>query len=594
MSQLFDLTRTITNSISKEDNLDKILAGTLEHLCDFFNAELGSIFLYDEKIKLFVLKAAFGTHKHLINNASYAKGEGLTGKIGEDNILCFRTNKSMVNHENWKGKYDLEIFGERNKIQQKNYLGIPIKMNEAIQGVITLTNMNSSMKHPEKYFTSDDINLVKVIAVFLSYVIDQNQSSSIFINKYKLLAESTVKIEYATTVKEACNTVMTLLNDAGYNEALLSLLDRDKEFISGFLANGVRMKKIVDITHRPYDSNDILAKVLQEVNDVFILDSKLNPNCDQDAVGIAQTRAQYILPLFVGAERFGTLQVDFNHAQSISEEEKLLLKAFAGHLSLSISRITNLNQLVELSDTVMTSSRFIVAEAFSAMVVHSLKHHLKDITTRIKQDLEKNEIKGRDFLLNQLRNWEASFMNLGQSVEEALKFVDDMAENKLAKKSKITVSKAIQEAIDMWINLLKSKNCIVSQTNSAKYESISINEAVIREILSVCIVNSVQAHSKRIKFSVSNLESFNLDSTTTLDDVVVIDIQDDGSGIHIEDTETVFAATYTTKPSKFGTGLGLFIARRLSRHNSGKIFVQDRRNQWGGATFRIVFPAEIY
>ncbi len=73
---------------------------------------------------------------------------------------------------------------------------------------------------------------------------------------------------------------------------------------------------------------------------------------------------------------------------------------------------------------------------------------------------------------------------------------------------------------------------------------------------------------------------------------VVVRIRDDGPGIPAEICDRIFDPFFTTKPLGHGTGLGLDIARRLTRHNDGAI---DFESHPGQTEFRVRLPiAEIH
>jgi signal transduction histidine kinase len=71
---------------------------------------------------------------------------------------------------------------------------------------------------------------------------------------------------------------------------------------------------------------------------------------------------------------------------------------------------------------------------------------------------------------------------------------------------------------------------------------------------------------------------------------VVVRIVDDGPGIPADVRDRIFDPFFTTKPLGHGTGLGLDIARRLVRHNDGRI---DFESQRGRTEFRVTLPIAI-
>ncbi len=68
-------------------------------------------------------------------------------------------------------------------------------------------------------------------------------------------------------------------------------------------------------------------------------------------------------------------------------------------------------------------------------------------------------------------------------------------------------------------------------------------------------------------------------------------VRDTGSGIAPELLNRIFDPFFTTKHSGKGTGLGLFIARRIVQQHNGRIWAEN--NELGGATFTVVLPRKL-
>jgi PAS domain S-box-containing protein len=70
---------------------------------------------------------------------------------------------------------------------------------------------------------------------------------------------------------------------------------------------------------------------------------------------------------------------------------------------------------------------------------------------------------------------------------------------------------------------------------------------------------------------------------------VAIEVSDTGPGVPEELRERIFDPFFTTKPIGKGTGLGLWVCRRIAEEMGGEIAVRDRAG--GGAVFRVSLPA---
>ena len=68
-------------------------------------------------------------------------------------------------------------------------------------------------------------------------------------------------------------------------------------------------------------------------------------------------------------------------------------------------------------------------------------------------------------------------------------------------------------------------------------------------------------------------------------------ISDTGTGIAPKLLEQIFDPFFTTKEDGKGTGLGLFIAKRIVEQHNGRIWAEN--NELGGATFTVVLPRNL-
>jgi signal transduction histidine kinase len=91
------------------------------------------------------------------------------------------------------------------------------------------------------------------------------------------------------------------------------------------------------------------------------------------------------------------------------------------------------------------------------------------------------------------------------------------------------------------------------------------------------VLNAIDATGKNGRIDVS---------ATQTDHGVVLSVADDGVGIDPTAQPRLFRPYYTTK--KHGTGLGLFVLRRIAEDHGGTVEVESAPNC--GATFRVTLP----
>lgn len=76
--------------------------------------------------------------------------------------------------------------------------------------------------------------------------------------------------------------------------------------------------------------------------------------------------------------------------------------------------------------------------------------------------------------------------------------------------------------------------------------------------------------------------------TKLLEDKIVIEIEDNGSGIAPEHLNKLFDPFFTTKPVGQGTGLGLSISYGIIKKHNGQLTVDSCLGE--GTCFRIYLP----
>ncbi|MFO7831429.1 MAG: ATP-binding protein [Desulfuromonadaceae bacterium] len=73
---------------------------------------------------------------------------------------------------------------------------------------------------------------------------------------------------------------------------------------------------------------------------------------------------------------------------------------------------------------------------------------------------------------------------------------------------------------------------------------------------------------------------------------VQIHISDTGPGIEQEEQEKIFTPFFTTKPEGEGTGLGLYLCRKIAQEHNGDILFKSKPGQ--GSTFTFVIPMTTF
>lgn len=580
---LMRVVKDVSRTLGRAYKLDTSLQNTIETLVEVMHSQLGSIYLRREGTNTFVMRAATEPSKHLIERAEYEVGVGVTGVIADGKLLNFRSREELRAYPRRAGKYYEEVYGASGA-DSDTLLGVPIFSGDEVIGLWKVENVRRTEAHPDPYYTDEDEQAAQVISHILEYVIKNYGQEQARLRQFIQLAVTSTRIQRAADEEGAISAVMIALEEAGFAGALLSLYDAKTRTLSEVISSGSTWTK-PDASRCHIEDYDIRAVVLRTGEEEFVRDSAADARCRNTPLD-RPLLAQYVLPLRLGEELVGTLQIDMGDARRPKELEALTLRAFASHLAIAISRRRSIQQTMSLTENIMQSSRFIAAESLSAMAVHSLNHKLVEINKQLQSDLDRREVREKEFLYKTLSHWRAKLGELEEDLEKALNFVRAPADEQ--RSSRADLHQEVQAAMSTWINYIRNHKCQPRTDLRAERSVCKMPPEAFREIMAVLIVNSVQAHSRRIEITTYNEGQVKTSTGQVINEAFCLEFDDNGDGLATKQYETIFEPTFTTKSRNAGTGLGLFIARRLARDGLGELEVLEKEQK--GARFRLTLP----
>jgi signal transduction histidine kinase len=144
----------------------------------------------------------------------------------------------------------------------------------------------------------------------------------------------------------------------------------------------------------------------------------------------------------------------------------------------------------------------------------------------------------------------------------------------------VSVSAIVREVIKS-VSGMAAQNGLEVQANVGEDACTLMGDAVqINRAIQNVIINAVQASTDK-KGSV-------LVDCTRKDFYVDIRVEDTGSGIEPSQMSKIFDPYFTTKQGKSGTGLGLYITKKVVEDHNGSIKVDSAPGV--GTTFTIRLP----
>jgi two-component system NtrC family sensor kinase len=148
----------------------------------------------------------------------------------------------------------------------------------------------------------------------------------------------------------------------------------------------------------------------------------------------------------------------------------------------------------------------------------------------------------------------------------------------------VDINDCITNGLRLVNSELKDKATVV--TELANVPLIRGKAGKLNQVLVNLFVNAAQAMDADGTLTVKTTCDYQDDNQ-----MVVVSVQDTGSGIEKDDVEKLFDPFYTTKPIGKGTGLGLYISFSIIESMGGSITVDSEVNV--GTTFTLHLPAAI-
>lgn len=223
-------------------------------------------------------------------------------------------------------------------------------------------------------------------------------------------------------------------------------------------------------------------------------------------------------------------------------------------------------------------------ENFLATVAHDLKTPISA------------EINALNLLLNRnLGELDDAQQEILQDILESTKFMQDMVENILCKNkidsNKMVLSKQIyslkeivEYSIDLTKYILEPKKQKIELQCDVVHSLIPVDFVEIKRVINNLIANASEYSPVEGKIIIKIFEQKN---------GIGLSIQDFGKGIEINDQNDVFSRyiSYAKKYKKVGSGLGLYITKRIIEAHKGKITLESKIGQ--GTKITIFLPQYV-
>ena len=249
------------------------------------------------------------------------------------------------------------------------------------------------------------------------------------------------------------------------------------------------------------------------------------------------------------------------------------------------NQIDNQNRLKEHEQLLIQQSKLASMGEMIANIAHQWRQPLSIISTsatgiKIQKEMgildDASEIKSLDCI-----NENAQY--LSNTIED---FRDFFKKSKI--KSFINLDKLLEKTLKLILTRLKNKEITIVK-NNLDIEFETYEREMIQVFINI-INNSIDALENK------DYDKFIFFETQKFEDKIIIKIKDNAGGIEENILDRIFEPYFTTKESKQGTGIGLYMCNEIIvKHLNGKIIVSNesfeyKNQKYIGSLFVIELP----
>jgi len=169
----------------------------------------------------------------------------------------------------------------------------------------------------------------------------------------------------------------------------------------------------------------------------------------------------------------------------------------------------------------------------------------------------------------------------GQRASDIISRIRAMSTKTAPEPTPLALNTLIEDAMLLVRRELQTHDVKLHLLLAADLPKVRADRVQMQQLVINLAVNAVQAMAQTPE-AVRDLTV----RTTREGDAVVVEVADSGPGVAAEDTDRLFNAFFTTKPT--GMGMGLSICKSIVEAHGGRIHV--RRGEGGGAVFAFSLP----
>ncbi len=305
------------------------------HLNNMVQADRTLILLIDRDREEITVRAGYGNLTDELSITYEKAVSGMTSKVLETSqpILVQEVNDELES---------LQIRQDKANTNAGSIIVAPLMIKGVVGGTITTVK-----RRDQRHFTSRDVELQTTLAALATTAIEnvllfeQTQKANVDLERRALQLETSSQLgQQVTSIlnqDELLNEVVNLIKERfGYYFVAILLLSDKKEHLVLHAGTGEAGKTLREQTfHVNINASNITAQVCATGQYRVINDANELSNYQVPEV-LANTRSELALPLRMGNQTIGVLDIHEDSPAAFGSEDKMVLQALADQTAIAI------------------------------------------------------------------------------------------------------------------------------------------------------------------------------------------------------------------------------------------------------------------
>jgi two-component system NtrC family sensor kinase len=309
-------------------------------------------------------------------------------------------------------------------------------------------------------------------------------------------------------------------------------------------------------------------------------------------------------------KNFSILEFKLDRTEKVKRTTAILLEETIEELEQKRKAIeeTNAALMKSLEELKAAQAQLIQAEKMASLgeltagIAHEIQNPLnfvnnfsevsKELLDEMKTELDAGNIEDAKILAGDVISNLDKILHHGKRADGIVKGMLQHSRNSSGQKEATDINMLAEEYLRLAYHGLRAKDKAFNANFETSFDEtigkINVVPQEIGRVVLNLINNAFYAVSERKKAGEAGYEPHVFISTRKLQDRIIVEVRDNGTGIPPAVADKIFQPFFTTKPTGQGTGLGLSLSYDIVNTHGGELKVETKEGE--GSNFIILLP----